>query len=164
MANSKPTDILDLSAEEQSRQAYAKVLRSASAYEQSSIRMRKKLEAAGYPQAAIDSAMDKAQRLGVIDDVRYAECLIRSTAAAGRGMELVKREVRDLGLFIEDLEAYQAYIADGEDVQIEAALDLLTRHPSRAKDKRAAGMRKLISKGYSMPIASRAVAIWIDGV
>lgn len=165
MANSAPADAESApSAEELRQQAYAKVLRCASACEQSSARIRKKLSAAGFSEDAIAHALEKATRLSVIDDARYAECLVRSTALAGKGMEFAKREIAALGLHIEDLEAYQEYLAEGEEAQIEAAVDLLRRHPSRAKDKRAAGMRKLISKGYSMPIASRAVAIWSDGV
>lgn len=165
MASNTPTDAeRAASPEELQRRAYAKVLRCASACEQSSARIRKKLRIAGFTEDAIAHALEKATRLGVIDDMRYAECLVRSTALAGKGMEIAKREISALGLHIEDLEAYQEYLAGGEEAQIEAAVDLLQRHPSRAKDKRAAGMRKLISKGYSMPIASRAVAIWSDGV
>lgn len=126
--------------------------------------MRKKLEGAGFSQDAIEFAMEKAIRVGAIDDNRYAECLVRSNSISGKGMEFAKKEIAQLGLHIEDLEAYQEYMANGEDAQIEAAVDLLTRHPSRAKDKRSAALRKLINKGYSMPIASRAAAIWSDGL
>ncbi len=157
MRSNRAAELAELSLEEQQERAWAKVLRSASAYEQSSARMHAKLAAAGFAPDIVAFALEKAQRLGVIDDTRYAECLVRSTASAGKGMELIKREIRGLGLCIDDLEA-------GEDAQIDAAVDLLTRHPTRAKDKRAAGLRKLISKGYSMPVASRAVAIWSDGV
>ncbi len=162
MHNIKTSNISSLSLDEQKEKAYAKILRSASACEQSSIRMRKKLEYAGFSQDAIDFAMKKAIRVGVIDDVRYAECLVRSNALAGKGMEFVKKEIQSLGLYIEDLDAYQEYIQNGEDAQIDAALNLLIQHPSRAKDKRSAATRKLLNKGYSMSIASRAVAIWCD--
>ncbi len=164
MRSNRAAELAELSLEEQQERAWAKVLRSASAYEQSSARMHAKLAAAGFAPDIVAFALEKAQRLGVIDDTRYAECLVRSTASAGKGMELIKREIRGLGLCIDDLEAYQEYLEAGEDAQIDAAVDLLTRHPTRAKDKRAAGLRKLISKGYSMPVASRAVAIWSDGV
>ncbi len=155
-------DIASLSAVEQRDAAFAKVLRSASAAEQSSVRMRQKLSRAGYSDDAIDFALQKAVRVGAIDDERYAECLVRSHALAGKGMEFAKREIAALGLCIDDLIAYQEYQQAGEEAQIEAACDLLSRRPTRAKDKRAAAFRKLLAKGYSAPLASKAVSVWLE--
>ncbi|WP_251212822.1 regulatory protein RecX [Adlercreutzia murintestinalis] len=155
-------DIETLGATEQQDAAFAKVLRCASAAEQSSLKMRKKLSDAGFSSDAIEFALQKAQRVGAIDDVRYAECLVRSHALAGKGMEFAKREVAALGLDIDDLEAYQAYQDAGEHAHIEAAYDILSRHPIRARDARAAAFRKLLAKGYRGDIASKAVSLWME--
>lgn len=151
-----------LTLREQEEAAYAKILRCLSACEQSTARVRKKLVSAGFSEEAIACAMEKALRVGVLDDARYAECLIRSNALSGKGMEFAKREVAALGICIEEVEAYQEYLDGGEDAQIEAACDLLSRHPSRAKDQRGAAFRKLLNKGYSMDMASKAVSRWMD--
>lgn len=157
-----PADLPPLSPEDEREAAWAKLLRCVSACEQSSERMRRKLSDAGFSEAAIASALERAQRVGAVDDVRYAECLVRSNALAGKGMEFAKREVARLGICIEDLESYQEYLDAGEEAQIEAACDILSRHPSRAKDKRGAAFRKLLAKGYSMDMASKAVSRWMD--
>lgn len=156
------SDISELPTEEQRKSAFAKLLRSVSSYEQSSLRIRRKLEIAGYSNDAIEYSIDKAIRIGAIDDNRYAECLVRSAALSGKGMELIKREVSELGIRIEDIESYQEYMQNGEEAQIECALNLLERHPSRAKDKKAAAMRKLLAKGYSMDIATKAASRWLE--
>lgn len=148
--------------EEEREAAYAKVLRCVSASEHSSAKMRKKLQEAGFSEKAVADALERAERSGAIDDARYAECLIRSHAAAGKGMEFAKREIAKLGLHIEDVEAYQEYLDGGEDAQIETACDLLDRRPTKARDKRGAAFRKLLSKGYSFDIASRAVSLWME--
>lgn len=149
-------------SQEEKDAAYAKILRCVSACEQSSVRIRKKLEAAGYADKAIDDALERAFKTGALDDHRYAECLVRSHMMAGKGMEHAKREIISLGICLDDVEAYREYLAAGEDAQIEAACDFLARHPSRAKDQRSAAFRKLLNKGYSMDMASKAVTRWIE--
>ena len=70
---------LQLPHEEQVRRAYDLILRFASAREVSSAKMTAKLSRKGFSSQAIAEALDSAQRIGAVDDVRYCNCLIRTT-------------------------------------------------------------------------------------
>ena len=144
--------------------AYQKVLRSACACEQSSERMRGKLVRAGFSSDVIDSALERAVRAGVIDDRRYAESLVRSTIAAGKGLSFASKEVESLGIAIEELRAYQDYLDDEGQDEIERAVAVIRAHPPRAKNKRDAAYRRCVSKGFSSDVASSAARLWLESL
>ena len=147
---------LQLPHEEQVRRAYDLILRSASAREVSSAKMTAKLSRKGFSSQVIAEALDSAQQIGAVDDVRYCNCLIRTTLSQGKGLSFALREVESLGLIPEDLEAFQAFQEDEEAGMFDRALDLLRRHPTRSKNVRGAAYKKLIAAGYSPDIASDA--------
>lgn len=145
---------------EQAEKAYQKILRCCTAREQSSLRMERKLAQAGFAPAAVESALARAQRVGVIDDTRYAESLVRSYLAAGKGLREARRELEQLGIDIEEIEAYQEHASLGEEAEVARAQAVLNLHPPRAKNAYAAAYRKLIQKGFSNAIASQAARAW----
>lgn len=140
--------------------AYQRILRSVSISEQSTNKMRKKLQASGFDDAVIDVAICRAIESNALNDVRYSECLVRSTIALGKGVSFAEHEIDELGININDLESYQEYLKEGNSPQIEAAISVLTQHPPRAKNKKEAAYRKLISKGFSNEIALDAISEW----
>lgn len=145
---------------EQAEKAYQKILRCCTAREQSSLRMKRKLAQAGFSPAAVESALARAQRVGVIDDTRYAESLVRSYLAAGKGLREARRELERLGIDIKETEAYQEHASLGEEAEVTRAQAVLNLHPPRAKNAYAAAYRKLIQKGFSNAIASQAARAW----
>ena len=153
-------DFSGLSQEECDRLAFEKVVRSVSAC---TTKMRRKLEQAGYPASSVDHAIDKAVRIGAIDDVRYSESLVRSTLASGKGLRFALKEVESLGVDVYGLESYNEHLESGEEAELERAIDFLSRHPSRAKDKRGAAYRKLVSKGYAPSVAATASRLFVEG-
>lgn len=157
-------DFTGASREEMLKSASDRIFRSVSVSEQSSIKMRAKLEAVGYPVDIIDEAIDKAVSIGAIDDTRYCECLIRSTVSAGKGLGFAQREIESLGIDIESLEAYQDYLERGEEAQIDDALDFLSRHTSKAKNLHDSCYRKLRMRGFSHSVASKATRNFIDSM
>lgn len=157
-------DLSGLDRAEVDRMALDRILRSASVSEQSTAKIIKKLESAGFPTDSIERSVARACELGIIDDVRYCECLVRGTLASGKGLSRVEKEVAALGLEIRDLEAYQDHLSEGQDRLFDSALDYLMRHPSRSKDKWGASMRKLISRGFEYDLASRVTRTYLDSI
>ena len=164
MAIDKKASLQGLTEDEIEKKAFSKILASASIAEQSTSKMRAKLEASGYPDASINNALEKACDLGIIDDRRYCECLIRSTLASGKGLSFVIKEIESIGIDIDTLDAYQDYLESGKDSLIENALNHLAKHPPRSKNPYASCYRKLVSRGFSHEIASDAARAYIDSL
>lgn len=150
----------DLPFEEQVERAYAKIIRCVNVKEQSSVKMREKLTAAGYSYQASEMALAKALRCHVIDDVRYAECLIRSALSQSKGLHFVLQEIDALGLQAEELEAYKEYLEDHADAMTDRALEYLRRHSCTSKNPQAACYRKLMMRGYGTRVASEAATLY----
>lgn len=144
-------------------EAFRKIVRSLSVCEQSSVKMRAKLMRAGFEEGVVDAAMEKAQRLGVIDDHRYAESYLRSSIAAGRGLKLVEIELGQLGISLYELEAYQDLCSSEADFELSCALRYLDSHPPRSKNARDGAYRKLMGKRHASDVAARAARIWAEG-
>lgn len=162
MALLRKAKLDSLSPEDIDALAFDKLLASVSASEQSTAKINKKLKASGIPDASVEKAISKAVRIGVIDDARYSECLIRSAMATGKGISFVRDEIEQLGIDIESLDAYQEYQELGDEWQIEQALDFLKHHPPRCKDVYSGCLRKLISRGFSHDIALSAAKSYIQ--
>lgn len=146
----------------ESEKAFSKILRLAATREQSSLKVRKKLEADGYPSQAIDEAMERACTANVINDERYADCLVRSTLAAGKGLRNVVDEIESLGLTLDEIPSYQEHEDQGFDYEVERAVSILERRPPRSKNQREAAFRKLIQQGFDSSVASQAARRWFD--
>lgn len=141
----------------QKEKAFNKVLRCVSASEQSSAKLRKKLESQGYCVEAVDDALDRSLDLGIVDDTRYAECLVRSTVLSGKGLRAVRSEIESLGVDINALDSYQEYLEMGEEAEVERAVSYLQTHPTRSKDPYQSCYRKLMAKGFEGDVIPRAV-------
>lgn len=137
-------------------QAYQRILRIVATREQSSVKVREKLARAEFAPDMIDEAMDRAERVGVVDDARYCDALISSALRGGKGMAGVLREVESLGISPENLDSYQTYLEEGEEGQVRRARLYLEAHPVRSKNKRDGAFRKLVNRGYSVSVASAA--------
>lgn len=149
-----------LAITDQAEQAFSKIVRYARAREQSSVRVREKLVHVGFASEAIERALERAIDERVIDDRRYADCLIRSSLAQGKGLELVLQEIEGLGLAPESLDAYRVFLEEQADRMTERALAMLKRHRTTSKNVRASCYRKLIAKGYSPSVAAEATDLF----
>lgn len=159
MARRSPAKLVaELSPEER---AFQKVARVVSIREQSTATMRAKLAQAGFEEAVVEGALERARACGFIDDRRYAEVLVRSAIAAGKGLRLVEQELDALGVGLEEVQAYQEHCEDAGD-EVSRALDALARKRFTAKNRWQAGYRFLVQRGYSNDAASSAVRLWIE--
>ncbi len=162
-ASTRKVDLSQMDVASQRKLALERIMKVASKREISSVRMGSKLRGWGFCDQAISEAMDDARRLSAIDDVRYADCLIRTTLAMGKGLSKVEREIKELGIDIMGLDSYQQYVDDGEEAQVQSALDLLKSHPPHSKNMNNAAFKKLVSKGYSIQVASQATKMFLQG-
>lgn len=147
-------------AREGGNEAYAKILRLSALRERSSEGLRRRLLQDGFAEGEVERALARAQRLGVVDDGRYAESLYRSRLAAGRGLQGIRAELKDLG--IDTNIAGGLDDADGGEAETLRALSLLRKRPPKAKNKRDAAYRKLVQKGYGASVAATASRLWAE--
>lgn len=148
----------------ESDRAFQKILRCASVREQSSARMRSKLKNADFSSEAIDRAIAKSVELGIVDDERYADALIRQTISSGKGLRFALREIEELDVDLDKLDSYRQYKEEEDGTELDRALAVLSKHPPRAKNVRDAAYRKLVSKGYSPETSASCARIWSEKI
>ena len=147
-----------LNEDDEADEAYRKIIKLASHRERSSRMLLERLTRDGFSPDAALAALDRAQRVGIVDDRRYADILLRSRLASGYGREGIRRELDELGITAEELESWYTEEQD----ELSRALAFLERKPPTAKNKRDAAYRKLVAKGYASDIASSAARIWSE--
>lgn len=144
------------SAAPQAADAFARLLRTVSNRDRSELDVRRRLFDAGFSEGDVDRAVERARSAGILDDLRFADTLIRSRVSQGRGRAGIERELADQGIDIESVPGWpDEYLDDGRS-EFERALSLLERKPPTAKNKREAAYRKLVGKGFSGSVASEA--------
>ena len=132
--------------------------------EQSSARMRSKLKNADFSSEAIDRAIAKSVKLGIVDDERYADALIRQTISSGKGLRFALREIEELDVDLDKLDSYRQYKEEKDGAELDRALAVLSKHPPRARNVRDAAYRKLVSKGYSPETSASCARIWSEKI
>lgn len=143
--------------------AFQKIVRLVNHAEQSSKLLSKRLVRDGFDEAVAEAAIERACRCGMIDDLRYAEMLVHSRINQNKGLASIKRELEDLGVDPDAVEALCEY-EETHDAQDEAerALLVLQRRPPRAKNIRESAYRKLVQKGFSSSIASQVARKYVE--
>lgn len=139
--------------------AFKRIVRLASRSEQASSKLRARLLKEGFPQEAVDAAINRACACGLVDDARYAEVLVRSRISQGRGRQGIVLELEKLGIDFPELD--EAFEECGQ-TEVERAVALLDRRPPQAKNLRAAAYRRLVQKGYGSDVASSASRLWCE--
>lgn len=148
---------------EDAQQAFLKIVAWANVQERSCAQIRAKLRQKGYSESAINQSVDKACRLGIIDDTRFARFLVRCRINQGKGLPGIKRELLSNQIDPSALAGFpEDYYPnpDAPESEEQRALRLLARKPPRAKNQLAAAYRKLVQNGYSSDTASRAARQW----
>jgi len=121
--------------------------------------IRRHLAAREVGEPAAEAAVAELERMGYLDDARYARTFAEDRRALDAwGPERIERRLLELGV---DREHVAAVIGerDGE-LELEAAVELLRRRcravPSSEREReRALGM--LVRKGYELDLAYEAV-------
>ena len=123
--------------------AFRKIERLCLVRERASEQLRQRLAREGFEAEAVEAALDRALACGLVDDGRFADVLVRSRLAQGRGRRGIAAELENLGIDADGVEALAA--ADDDAGEVDRALALLDRKPPRAKNRRDAAYRRLLS-------------------
>ena len=157
-AKSMPTDGED----PERKSAFSRIVAWANARDRSQSSVRQRLKKEGYEEPEIDDAVTRALDYGIIDDLRYADVLIRSRLAQGKGAAGIERELEGEGISAYDVEGWPYAYGVSDESEFQRALDVLEKNPSRSKNKREGAYRKLIGKGFSSSVASSAARTWSE--
>lgn len=142
--------------------AMRKIERLCSMREQASKQLFQRLVRDGFSEKVANSAISRALSCGLVDDMRFADVLVRCRVAAGKGCAGIARELSALDIDPLSVDEFVKLSESDESVELDRALALLMRKPPRAKNAREAAYRKLVTKGYSAEISSRASRMWFD--
>ncbi|HAM14473.1 MAG TPA: recombinase RecX [Eggerthellaceae bacterium] len=132
------------------------------ASERSRSSLRERLVREGFAEGVTEDALERACSYGLVDDARYADVLIRSRIAQGKGSAGIERELWQNEIDPSTVDGWpHEYGIDGES-ELDRALQFLDRKPPRAKDRRGSAYRKLVQKGYPSSVASTAARMWAE--
>ena len=127
---------------EEEEKAFSRISRLVASRERCACELEKRLVQDGFSERDAQSAIARAVSCGMVDDLRYADILVRSRVSQGRGRAGIEEELNRCGI-------------DGVSEQ-DRAFDFLCRKPPRSKNAYAAACRKLAARGYSPDVVFAA--------
>lgn len=142
--------------------AFDKIVALLNVSDRSEKSLRDRLAKADFSDDEINEAVKRAERCGLIDDLRFADALIRSRLRQGRGAAGIERELREHDIDVDLVAGWPHEFGVNDESEYQRALDLLRAHPSRSKNRRDGAYRKLIQKGFASSIASSAARTWAE--
>lgn len=146
---------------DEAERAFRKIERLACVREQASAELSRRLIREGFSEAATEAALSRALACGLIDDLRFADVLVRSRLAQGRGRQGIAAELAGLNITVDEVGAFEES-EEGSSHEVDRALAVLERKPPRAKNRRDAAYRRLIQKGFGSDVASTAARLWVE--
>lgn len=114
-----------------------------------------RLARAGFNEEEIEDAVESAVRCGLVSNERYARAYIRGKSNLGWGKGKILMHLRRDGIEEETIDACSDEF-NSPDEEYQRALRELKKKTSRSSNPYASYMRRLVGKGYSYEVASRA--------
>ncbi len=152
-------------ARDHRRNAFALILTKLGRRDHTEKELARALAAKEFPEAAIESALNRAKREGLVDDVRLANNLARMTARTGkRGPRRVIATLRQKGIDAETAQAAaKAAFATSDDAGanlLRFTARLLERAKGETlKEKRIKVLRSLLGRGFELSEARQALRL-----
>lgn len=122
---------------------------------------RERLAKGGFTQEEIDEAIAAALRVGLLNEERYTRAFIRGKTHSRWGRMKIVQRLHANGISDETIRACEDEFAS-LDEEFQTALAEIEKRPSRAADPYASYMRRLVGKGFSQDVASRAVKSFLS--
>ena len=122
--------------------------------------MHERLKREGIPEDAVAAAIDKAVRIGLIDDLRWGEMRASALMRKGVGSIAIVRELKENGISATDIDGWPHEYEERFGSEIDRALVVLEKNPPRSKNPRASAYGRLVRKGYAASVASEATNRW----
>ena len=142
--------------------AFKKLLGWLNVSDKSEAAIRERLGKSGFSAGEVDEAVAKAKSLGFIDDLRYADVLVRSRVAQRKGSVGIERELASQGIDAFALQGWPEAYGMSEGDELERALELLDAKPPKSRNLREGAYRTLVNKGYPSSVASSASRLWCE--
>lgn len=133
--------------------ALERALRLLNYRERSVSEMRTRLTDDGYQPSVIEALLERLVDLQLLDDRRFAGCLVRSKRMAGWGAVRISRALQEAG--ISESDAADA-LADDPDGEFSRALALASRRPVPDRAAMEKTLARLVRKGFRFDVAMRA--------
>ena len=141
------------------KKAYRRVVELCGYHEFCQAKMRERLKRDGFEQGAIESAIEEAVRIGLIDDLRWGEMRASALMRKGKGNAGIVRELKENGISAYDISGWPDEYEQRFGDELTRALAVLAKSTSRSKNPWASAYGKLVRKGFGPAIASQACAI-----
>ena len=122
---------------------------------------RERLNSCGFNQEEIDDAIETALRVGLLSEERYTRAYIRGKTNAGWGRRKIEYRLHMSGIQDQTIQACEDEFSSPAQ-EYERALSELRKRPTRSANPYGAYMRRLVAKGFSQDLASRAVKDFMD--
>ena len=145
-----------------SKRAFKKIVTLVNHADRSEKSIRERLVHDGFCEDDIEIAVQKASDCGFIDDMRFAEVLIRSRVSQFKGSAGIVRELSEHGIEATDVPGWPHDFGVSHEEEIERALAYLRKKPPHSKNTRDGAYRKLVQRGFSSEIASSASRLFVD--
>ena len=141
---------------------YRRIVDLCSYHEFCRAKMRERLKRDGIRSELIEAALERAVRVGLIDDLRWGEMRASALMRKGIGCDGVVRELRDCGIDAMKVDGWPHAFMDRFGDDFARALDLIRKCPPKSKNPRASAYAKLIRKGYSHAVAAQVSGTWYE--
>lgn len=138
--------------------AFSRISRLVASRERCTSELAGRLAQDGFSEQDAQSAIARAVSCGMVDDLRYADILIRSRVSQDRGRAGIEEELNRYGIDPRRLAGWPDEYFGTEDgaSEEERAFGFLCRKPPRSKNAYAAACRKLAARGYSPDVVFAA--------
>jgi regulatory protein len=146
----------EMTAKEQSLLIRGRTERLIGTRERSKAELRSRLLQAGFGEDVVEQELARCIAAGLVDDERFARLYIAGKKRSGWGCRRIEQELIRFGIELRACEDYPAAFFNEED-ELERACACLARFHSSARDQHAARFRRLLSKGFSIQTAQRAL-------
>lgn len=144
-------------------QVFKKIAQLVNVRDRSSVELYDRL-IKDYAESAVQDAIERAQRCGLLDDMRFAESLIRTRISANKGQYGIEAELKKHNIDPCQVKGWPFDFFTSDEAEIERALVILRRKPPTSKNKMDGAFRRIIQKGFSVPIASSAAKRWLQEI
>lgn len=159
VSSSSPADE-ELKDDSSAQLAWKKLLRLLSVRDRSIKECRSKLQESGFSSSDIDLALSKATRLRLLDDLRFADGLIRTKVAAGKGLRGIESLLVEHDIAPSSVDGFPFDYVDEFGSEFDRACRFIERHPTRSKNPWKSAYGKLLRAGYDNETAYKASTWW----
>lgn len=153
----------DSSVHDEQSDVFGKMLRLINIRDRSSVELHDRLTK-DYDESTVDAAIKRAQGCGLLDDIRFAEALIRTRISACKGQCGIEFELEKHGIDPSSIKGWPHDFFGSEEQEANRALALLRKRPPTSKNKRDGAYRRLVQKGFSSDISVKAARLWVQEV